>query len=119
MVDVSLPAPTLQTLRLRLRPFTQADQDDLFALHSNARVLRYWDAPPWSDRTRESLGYEPPRADPYLGLTCEEAQALADHEQRRLVDRTPDFHARRADLVSNRVNVLFDENGVVIDADIG
>ena len=47
-----LPTPTLHTARLRLRPFTGADADPLFALHSNARVLRYWDSPPWSDRAR-------------------------------------------------------------------
>jgi ribosomal-protein-alanine N-acetyltransferase len=47
-----LATPTLQTARLRLRPFTGADADALFAMHSNAYVLRYWDAPPWSDRER-------------------------------------------------------------------
>jgi len=47
-----LPAPTLHTARLRLRPFEDTDSDDLFALHSNAYVLQYWDAPPWSDRAR-------------------------------------------------------------------
>lgn len=45
-----LPAPTLRTARLRLRPFTDEDADDLFALHSNAYVLRYWDSPPWTER---------------------------------------------------------------------
>jgi RimJ/RimL family protein N-acetyltransferase len=40
-----LPTPTLHTARLRLRPFTRADADALFALHSSAHVLRYWDAP--------------------------------------------------------------------------
>jgi ribosomal-protein-alanine N-acetyltransferase len=49
---VSLPTPTLRTARLQLRPFTSADADALFALHSNAFVLRYWDAPPWSDRAQ-------------------------------------------------------------------
>ena len=52
MTRMSLPAPTLHTARLRLRPFDDADADDLFALHSNACVLRYWDAPPWSERAR-------------------------------------------------------------------
>jgi ribosomal-protein-alanine N-acetyltransferase len=47
-----LPTPTLQTARLRLRPFTSADADVLFALHSSAYVLRYWDAPPWTERSR-------------------------------------------------------------------
>lgn len=52
MAGMSLPTPTLRTARLRLRPVTSADADALFALHSNAYVLRYWDAPPWSDRHR-------------------------------------------------------------------
>src|SRR5258708_391216 len=49
---MSLPTPTLHTARLRLRPFDDADANDLFALHSSAYVLRYWDAPPWSERVR-------------------------------------------------------------------
>jgi [ribosomal protein S5]-alanine N-acetyltransferase len=49
---MSLPTPTLQTARLSLRPFTDEDADDLFALQSDARVLRYWDSPPWSDPER-------------------------------------------------------------------
>jgi ribosomal-protein-alanine N-acetyltransferase len=47
-----LPTPTLHTDRLRLRPFGDDDADDLFALHSNAVVLRYWDGPPWTERVR-------------------------------------------------------------------
>ena len=52
MAFVSLPTPSMQTARLRLRPFADADADALFALHSSAHVLRYWDSPPWSDPTR-------------------------------------------------------------------
>ncbi len=52
MTRMSLSAPTLLTARLRLRPFNDADADALFALHSNAYVLRFWDSPPWSERTR-------------------------------------------------------------------
>ena len=52
MTHMSLPTPTLHTARLRLRPFDDADADALFALHSSAEVLRYWDAPPWSERAR-------------------------------------------------------------------
>lgn len=47
-----LPTPSLQTARLRLRAFADTDADDLFALHSSAHVLRYWDSPPWSERAR-------------------------------------------------------------------
>jgi hypothetical protein len=46
MTRMSLPAPTPRTVRLRLRPFDDADAKDLFAMHSSAYVLRYWDAPP-------------------------------------------------------------------------
>lgn len=49
---MSLPTPTLQTERLRLRPVTDADAGALFALHSDAHVLRYWDSPPWTERAR-------------------------------------------------------------------
>lgn len=49
---IALPTPTLHTARLRLRPFTAADTDAIFALQSNPRVLRYWDAPPWRERTQ-------------------------------------------------------------------
>jgi [ribosomal protein S5]-alanine N-acetyltransferase len=48
---MALLTPTLESARLRLRPFTDADADDLFALQSDAHVLRYWDSPPWVDRT--------------------------------------------------------------------
>jgi [ribosomal protein S5]-alanine N-acetyltransferase len=52
MARMSLPTPTLHSARLGLRPVTSADADALFALHSSASVLRYWDSPPWSDRAR-------------------------------------------------------------------
>ena len=47
---MSLPTPTLKTPRLLLRPFAETDTDTIFALQSNSRVLRYWDAPPWKER---------------------------------------------------------------------
>ena len=48
--EMPLPTPTLHTSRLRLRTFSAADTDVLFAMHSSPRVLRYWDAPPWRER---------------------------------------------------------------------
>ena len=47
-----LATPLLSAARLRLRPFTDADADSLFTLQSSAHVLRYWDAPPWSEPSR-------------------------------------------------------------------
>lgn len=52
MARMTLTTPVLHTARLRLRPFTDVDADHLFALHSNTRVLRYWDSPPWKERAR-------------------------------------------------------------------
>ncbi len=43
-----LPAPTLHSARLRLRPFADADRDALFALFADPRVMRYWNTPPWT-----------------------------------------------------------------------
>ncbi len=79
MTGVPLPAPVLPTARLRLRPFTDADADALFALHSNAHVLRYWDSPPWR---------EPARAERFIA-TCRQ---LADDGTgaRLAIDRARD-----------------------------
>lgn len=52
MAVMPLATPTLRCARLVLRPFAAADADDLYALHSNAHVLRYWDSPPWSEHRR-------------------------------------------------------------------
>ena len=42
----------MRTERLLLRRFSIADTDAIYALQSNARVLRYWDSPPCTERTR-------------------------------------------------------------------
>jgi RimJ/RimL family protein N-acetyltransferase len=49
---MALVTPTLTTARLRLRPVAGRDAGALFTLHSDPRVLRYWDAPPWTDHAR-------------------------------------------------------------------
>jgi len=76
---MSLSPPTLQTARLCLRPFDDSDANALFALHSNAHVLRYWDAPPWTERGR---------ADRFIAV----CRQLADEGTgtRLAVDRTSD-----------------------------
>ncbi len=43
---------TLSTARLTLRPPCRGDEDALFALHSDAEVMRYFSEPPWTDRER-------------------------------------------------------------------
>lgn len=48
----ALTPPTLTTARLRLRPVEDGDADDLWALHSSRVVLRYWNSPPWQERSR-------------------------------------------------------------------
>lgn len=58
-------------------------------------------------------------AQQYLGLARDAALLLAEQEGRVLVDRTPHFHRRRANHVNNRVNVLLDQAGVVVLADVG
>ena len=47
-----LPTPTLRTARLLLRPVVAEDAGALFSMHANPHVLRFWDAPPWSERER-------------------------------------------------------------------
>jgi RimJ/RimL family protein N-acetyltransferase len=59
---MTLTTPTLRTERLRLRPFTDADGDRLFALHSDTHVMRYWDSPPWTERARAGRFVEMCRA---------------------------------------------------------
>jgi len=43
------PVPTLTGGRVRLRPLCKTDALDLFAVHSDARVMRYWSHPAWTE----------------------------------------------------------------------
>jgi ribosomal-protein-alanine N-acetyltransferase len=43
---------TLVTPRLTLRPPRRGDEDDLFAIHSDPEVMRYFSEPPWTDLER-------------------------------------------------------------------
>lgn len=48
--------PVLETERLRIRPVTMADTDDLFAVFSSPRVMRYWSSPAMRERA-EAVAY--------------------------------------------------------------
>lgn len=52
MAAMALTLPVLTTDRVRLRPVADSDAPALFAMHSSPRVLRYWDAPPWTEPAR-------------------------------------------------------------------
>jgi RimJ/RimL family protein N-acetyltransferase len=58
----------LRTDRLVLRPLRENDADALFAVFSDARVMRYWSTPPWTSQ-------EPARA----MIAADLAQAHRDH----------------------------------------
>lgn len=49
---MSLPTPTIETARLRLRPVRPDDDEDLWALHGDPEVLRFWDEPVWEAPSR-------------------------------------------------------------------
>ena len=42
----------IRTARLELRPLGEADVAPLFEIHSDPRVMRYWDAPIWKNDER-------------------------------------------------------------------
>lgn len=43
---------TIATARLTLRPPRRGDETDLFAIHSDPAVMRYFSEPPWTDPDR-------------------------------------------------------------------
>jgi len=43
---------TLSTPRLQLRPLVASDARALYAIFSDALVMRYWSTPPWTDLTQ-------------------------------------------------------------------
>ena len=79
MAGMPLTTPTLRTERLLLRPFDERDRDDIYALQSDAHVLRFWDSPPWTD---------PARADQFLARCRTIAEE--DHGVRVAIERADD-----------------------------
>jgi len=81
MANLALRTPTLRTNRLQLRPFTADDTDAIFALQSNPHVLRYWDSPPWIERSQ---------ADRFIA-TCGQME-LEGSGARLAIERTDEGH---------------------------
>ena len=48
-ISVPKVVPTLESARLRLRPYRSSDAEAMFRLYSDPRVMRYWSFPPWTD----------------------------------------------------------------------
>ncbi|TCO37689.1 GNAT family N-acetyltransferase [Dokdonella fugitiva] len=46
------PIPELQGKHVRLRALATRDADGLFALHSDAQVMRWWSFPAWTERAQ-------------------------------------------------------------------
>jgi len=81
--------PVLESARLRLRPYRDADVDRMFDLYSDPFVMRYWSFPPWTHRAQ---------ADSYLQRAIKEMGegrvmpwAIAAREDDRLVGTTTLF----------------------------
>jgi RimJ/RimL family protein N-acetyltransferase len=49
---MSTGVPTLETARIRLRPYRADDLEAMFELYSDSRVMRYWSFPPWEERAQ-------------------------------------------------------------------
>jgi ribosomal-protein-alanine N-acetyltransferase len=53
---MTMPVPTLEGSRIRLRPLREGDAEALYVLHSDPQVMRYWSRTVWRDRA-ESIGH--------------------------------------------------------------
>ena len=62
----------ITTPRLTLRPLTDSDADDLFAIFSDPRVMRYWSTPAWTDREQA------------LRMVASDRESLAERRDLRL-----------------------------------
>lgn len=75
--------PVIETSRLRLRPYRADDDEAMFALYSDPRVMRYWSFPSWVE-VAQARGYlEKARA----GMDSGEIfpWAIADRASDRLI----------------------------------
>lgn len=82
------PLPTLESPRLRLRPYRQDDARAIYALYSDPVVTRYWSFPAW---TRREQANEYLAARMALETPAVYAWAMAEREGDRLVGTTTLF----------------------------
>lgn len=82
------PLPTLESPRLRLRPYRQDDARAIYALYSDPVVTRYWSFPAWT-RREQAADYLAARM--ALETPAVYAWALAEREGDRLIGTTTLF----------------------------
>lgn len=82
------PLPTLESPRLRLRPYRQDDARAIYALYSDPVVTRYWSFPAWTRREQASDYLTARMA---LETPAVYAWALAERECDRLIGTTTLF----------------------------
>ncbi len=94
MTEAIPPVPTLESPRLRLRPFTVRDVDDLFAMHGDPVVMRYWSYPAYTERAQAEAKVESILAD----MRAREVYpwAIADRATDRLLGQCALFALERA-----------------------
>lgn len=76
------PLPTLESARLRLRPYLDSDTTALFALYGDPDVTRYWSHPAWTDPAQAHLYLSLRKDEP---TTAVHAWAIADRESNELI----------------------------------
>jgi RimJ/RimL family protein N-acetyltransferase len=78
-----VPVPTLASARVRLRPYRGDDAPAMFALYSDAAVMRYWSFPPWTEAAEADAYLVRAAAHAAQGLAL--PWAIADIADDRLV----------------------------------
>lgn len=91
--EATLCVPVLETERLRLRPYRDADAEAMFALYSDPRVMRFWSFPPWTERSQ---------AEQYLARAWAQMEvgeifpwAIADRDSNTLIGALTFFSLHR------------------------
>jgi RimJ/RimL family protein N-acetyltransferase len=79
----SAVVPTLDTPRLRLRPYRPEDAPEVFALYSDPRVVRYWSFPAWNSPAQATAYIERALTEMAAGRTL--PWAVARREDDRVV----------------------------------